>query len=117
MAVAAGMASTILLTYGTNARSGKFDFGQPIYGGDMASAAGLVHIAGRAGLALQRHKYLYGTTDRQFGMLAVGQRQWAQRNPKRDLPQAADHGRLPGGAVHGRAASPVGRHDDLRRGE
>jgi acetyl-CoA acetyltransferase len=81
MAVAAGMASTILLTYGANARSGKFDFGQPAYGADMASAAGLVHIAGRAGLALQRHKYLYGTTDRQFGMLAVGQRQWAQRNP------------------------------------
>src|SRR5258708_34921630 len=81
MAIATGMASTILLTYGANARSGKFDFGKPMYGADMASAAGLVHIAGRAGLALARHKYLYGTTDEQFGMLAVGQRQWAQRNP------------------------------------
>jgi acetyl-CoA acetyltransferase len=81
MAIMAGMASTILLTYGANARSGKFDFGKPMYGADMASAAGLVHIAGRAGLALQRHKHLYGTTDEQFGMLAVGQRQWAQANP------------------------------------
>jgi acetyl-CoA acetyltransferase len=81
MAIAAGMASTILLTYGSNARSARFDFGKPAYGADMSSAAGLVHIAGRAGLALQRHKHLYGTTDRQFGMLAVGQRQWARRNP------------------------------------
>ena len=40
-----------------------------------------MHIAGRAGLALQRHKALYGTTDEQFGMLAVGQREWAQKNP------------------------------------
>ena len=81
MAIISGMASTVLLTYGANARSGKFDFGKPMYGADMASAAGLVHIAGRAGLALQRHKAIYGTTDEQFGMLAVGQRDWAQKNP------------------------------------
>ena len=81
MAIVSGMANTILLTYGANARSGKFDFGQPMYGADWASAAGLVHIAGRAGLALQRHKAIYGTTDEQFGMLAVGQRLWAQKNP------------------------------------
>jgi len=81
MAIVSGMANTILLTYGANARSGKFDFGKPMYGADMASAAGLVHIAGRAGLALQRHKAIYGTTDEQFGMLAVGQRLWAQNNP------------------------------------
>jgi acetyl-CoA acetyltransferase len=81
MAIVSGMASTVLLTYGANARSGKFDFGKPMYGADMASAAGLVHIAGRAGLALQRHKAIYGTTDEQFGMLAVGQRDWAQENP------------------------------------
>jgi acetyl-CoA acetyltransferase len=81
MAIFSGMAHTVLLTYGANARSGKFDFGKPMYGADFASAAGLVHIAGRAGLALQRHKAVYGTTDEQFGMLAVGQRQWAQMNP------------------------------------
>jgi acetyl-CoA acetyltransferase len=81
MAIKAGMASTVLLTYGANARSSKFDFGQPMYGPDMSVAAGLVHIAGRAGLALQRHKAIYGTTDEQFGMLAIGQRLWAQKNP------------------------------------
>jgi acetyl-CoA acetyltransferase len=81
MAITSGMAETVLLTYGANARSGKFDFGKPMYGADMASAAGLVHIAGRAGLALQRHKAVFGTTDEQFGMLAVAQRQWAAKNP------------------------------------
>ncbi len=80
-AIHAGLCSTVLLTYGANARSGKFDFGKPVYGPDMATRAGLVHIAGRAGLALQRHKAVYGTTDEQFGQLAVGQREWAQRNP------------------------------------
>lgn len=80
-AIQAGLCSTVLLTYGANARSSKFDFGQPMYGPDMSVAAGLVHIAGRAGLALQRHKAIYGTTDEQFGMLAVAQRQWAQKNP------------------------------------
>jgi len=80
-AIQAGLAETILLTYGANARSRKVDFGAPVYGVDLAEAAGLVHIAGRAGLALQRHKALYGTTDEQFGMLAVGQRQWAAHNP------------------------------------
>jgi acetyl-CoA acetyltransferase len=81
MAITTGMANTVLLTYGANARSSRFDFGQPMYGPDMSVAAGLVHIAGRAGLALQRHKALYGTTDEQFGALAVGQRLWAQKNP------------------------------------
>ncbi|QRP42833.1 hypothetical protein [Amycolatopsis sp. FDAARGOS 1241] len=80
-AIGAGLCSTVLLTYGANARSGRFDFGRPMYGPDMASAAGLVHIAGRAGLALQRHKAVYGTTDEQFGVLAVGQREWARKNP------------------------------------
>ncbi|HZE65775.1 MAG TPA: hypothetical protein VE081_04035, partial [Sporichthyaceae bacterium] len=80
-AIQAGLAETILLTYGANARSRKVDFGAPVYGVDFAEAAGLVHIAGRAGLALQRHKAIYGTTDEQFGMLAVGQRQWAAHNP------------------------------------
>jgi acetyl-CoA acetyltransferase len=81
MAIELGMAETILLTYGANARSGKVDFGAPIYGVDLATVSGLVHIAGPAALALQRHKYLYGTTDEQFGALAVGAREWATRNP------------------------------------
>jgi acetyl-CoA acetyltransferase len=47
----------------------------------MAAAAGLLHIAGPAAMALQRHRYLYGTTEEQFGWIAVGAREWAQKNP------------------------------------
>jgi acetyl-CoA acetyltransferase len=81
MAIAAGMAETIVLCYGANARSDRFNFGVQGQAADFDLIAGLVHIAGPAALALQRHKYLYGTTDEQFGMIAVSQRQWARRNP------------------------------------
>jgi acetyl-CoA acetyltransferase len=81
MAITAGMAETIVLTYGANARSAQVDFGAPLFGIDLGVASGLVHIAGPAALALQRHKHLYGTTDEQFGMIAVGQRKWAELNP------------------------------------
>jgi acetyl-CoA acetyltransferase len=81
MAITLGMAETIVLCYGANARSGAFAFGGPNGAVDLATASGLVHIAGPAALALQRHKYLYGTTDEQFGWLAVGQREWAENNP------------------------------------
>lgn len=81
MAIETGLAETIVLTYGANARSAKVDFGAPLFGVDLAVMSGLVHIAGPAALALQRHRFLYGTTDEQFGAIAVGQREWAQRNP------------------------------------
>lgn len=81
-AITTGMAEVIVLCYGANARSGRFDFGAPVnFRVDLASASGLVHIAGHAALALQRHKYLYGTTDEQFGSIAVAQRKWAEMNP------------------------------------
>jgi acetyl-CoA acetyltransferase len=40
-----------------------------------------MHIAGTAALALQRHKAVYGTTDEQFGWIAVAEREWARLNP------------------------------------
>jgi acetyl-CoA acetyltransferase len=81
MAIASGLAEVVLLTYGANARSAKVDFGAPLLGVDLGVASGLVHIAGPAALALQRHKAVNGLTDEQFGMIAVGQRLWAQQNP------------------------------------
>ncbi|MVZ99889.1 hypothetical protein F8568_005740 [Actinomadura sp. LD22] len=80
MAIMAGLAETIVLAYGATQRTSKVDFGVPL-GVDLATASGYVHIAGPAGLALQRHKHLYGTTDEQFGHIAVAQRQWARLNP------------------------------------
>jgi acetyl-CoA acetyltransferase len=82
MAIMAGLAETIVLTYGTNQRSGRVDFGVAVGGGaDFATTSGLVHVAGPAAMAFKRHQHLYGTTEEQLGWVAVAQREWAQKNP------------------------------------
>lgn len=78
-AILTGMAETICLVYGADARSGKFNFAGAAP--TLAAASGFVHVAGPAAMALQRHMALYGTTEEQFGWFAVSQREWAQRNP------------------------------------
>jgi acetyl-CoA acetyltransferase len=81
MAITAGLASTVVLCYGANQRSAGVNFNVPFGGGDLAAASGYLHVSGPAAMALQRHMELYGTTEEQFGWIAVGQREWAQRNP------------------------------------
>jgi acetyl-CoA acetyltransferase len=85
MAIAAGLAEVVVLAYGSTQRTDRVNFSLPLGMGtktvDLAGASGFVHIAGPAGLALQRHKHLYGTTDEQFGHIAVAQREWARMNP------------------------------------
>ncbi|MFC4944235.1 thiolase C-terminal domain-containing protein [Pseudonocardia sp. GCM10023141] len=82
MAIASGLATTVLLTYGTNQRSAKANFGVPIGGGaSWAATAGFLHVAGPAAMAAQQHMHRYGTTEEQLGWVAVAQREWAQRNP------------------------------------
>jgi len=82
MALLAGLASTIVLTYGTNQRSLRTNFGTAVGGGaDLKTTAGLVHVAGPAAMAFRRHQHLYGTTEEQLGWVAVAQREWAQLNP------------------------------------
>jgi acetyl-CoA acetyltransferase len=82
MAVSAGLASTVLLTFGTNQRSARASFAAPqAAGAEWAALAGLLHIAGPAALAARRHMHRYGTTEEQLGWIAVAQREWAQRNP------------------------------------
>ncbi len=78
-AISAGLAHTVLVTYGTNLRSAGASFG----GGtrDWLTLAGLVHIAGPAAMAARRHMHLYGTTEEQLGWVSVAQREWAQNNP------------------------------------
>lgn len=78
-AILTGLAETIVLVYGANARSAGVNFSAAAP--SLEGASGFVHIAGQAGMALQRHKALYGTTDEQFGWFAVSEREWAQRNP------------------------------------
>lgn len=82
MAIQAGLATTVLLTYGTNARSARIGFSRPIGGAsDWLRLSGLVHVAGPAAMAFRRHMHLYGTTEEQLGWVSVAQREWAMRNP------------------------------------
>ncbi len=81
MAITTGMADTIVLSYGANARSASVNFGASAPYRDLGATSGLVHIAGPAALAMRRHAHLYGTTEEQLGWIAVGQREWARMNP------------------------------------
>ena len=82
MAIESGLASTVLLTYGTNARSARIGFSRPIGGAAYwAALAGFVHVAGPAAMAVRRHMHLYGTTEEQLGWVSVAQREWAAKNP------------------------------------
>lgn len=82
MVIQAGLATTVLLTYGTNARSARTSFSRPIGGSsDWLRLAGLVHVAGPASMAVRRHMHLYGTSEEQLGWISVAQREWARMNP------------------------------------
>lgn len=81
-AIQSGLATTVLLTYGTNQRSARANFARPVGGGGKwAALPGLVHVAGPAAMAARRHMHLYGTTEEQLGWVSVAQREWAARNP------------------------------------
>jgi acetyl-CoA acetyltransferase len=83
MAIEAGLATTVLLTYGTNQRSSRANFSTPIGGtADWAALSGFVHVAGPAAMAARRHMALYGTTEEQLGWVSVAQREWAAGNPR-----------------------------------
>jgi acetyl-CoA acetyltransferase len=82
MAIAAGMANTVAIMYGTNQRSAGHKFRTPAGSASAAAAVhGFFNIAGQAAMAFRRHAYLYGTTEEQLGQIAVTMRQNAQLNP------------------------------------
>jgi acetyl-CoA acetyltransferase len=82
MVIEAGLADTVALTYGTNARTGRADFGRTTGGtADVTGPYGFQHIAGPAAMAFRRHQHLYGTTPEQLGQVAVNQRACASLNP------------------------------------
>ncbi len=82
-AIQAGLASTVLLTFGSANRSQRTDFGKTIGGGgDWTRYSGLVHVAGPAALAFKQHQHRYGTTEEQLGWVSVSQREWAAGNPR-----------------------------------
>jgi acetyl-CoA acetyltransferase len=81
MALESGLASTIAIMYGTNQRSSGNRFRATPGAEDFGAPYGFFNVAGPAALAFARHQYLYGTTERQLGEVAVAFRQNAQLNP------------------------------------
>jgi acetyl-CoA acetyltransferase len=90
MAIAEGLASTVVLVYAdaplTPARGAGQSYAGP-HRFPLGGMAGLKAAYGDFGanlgyaMAAQRHMALYGTTEDHLGIVAVGQRRWAQMNP------------------------------------
>ncbi|WP_029009054.1 acetyl-CoA acetyltransferase [Azospirillum halopraeferens] len=85
MAIAAGLCSVCLITYGSTQRTGGGSFGggaEPwLPASQFEAPYGLPMMAGAYALAAQRHMHLYGTTREQLARVAVAARQWAAMNP------------------------------------
>src|SRR3954451_18033099 len=97
-AIAAGQASVVVCVYADAPLREGGSISQSGYSGrrfDAPGLAGLRFAYGDYGpansgyaMALRRHMHLFGTTHDQLGTIAVGQRNWAQLNPRAQM-----HGR------------------------
>jgi acetyl-CoA acetyltransferase len=90
MSIDAGLASCVACVYADAPLKPKGSAGAAYGAGGGARVTGmdsLRYVNGEYGantgyaLAAQRHMHLYGTTSEQFGKIAVGQREWARKNP------------------------------------
>jgi acetyl-CoA acetyltransferase len=87
MAIACGLCTTCLITYGSTQRSqasrslsgSAAESWLPI--SHFETPYGLPMMAGAYALAAQRHMHLYGTKPEQLAEIAVAARCWAQLNP------------------------------------
>jgi len=99
--IATGMCQRVLCAYGENRRTswavprhGRIKMGNE----DFEECYGLTWRMGPHALAAQRHMYVFGTTSRQLGMIAVAQRRYAVQNPNADLrtpPSLEEYERSP----------------------
>jgi acetyl-CoA acetyltransferase len=91
LAVAHGMANHVVCVF-ADAPLREGGGSGAVYGGarlheqprgmrGLSTAFGVFGVNARYALAARRHMGLYGTTNDHFGAIAVGQRQWAARNP------------------------------------
>ena len=90
MAIAEGLARTVVLVYADAPLTPTRGAGQSYSGPHrfpLGGMAGLKAAYGDFGanlgyaMAARRHMHLYGTTEGHLGIIAVGQRQWAQMSP------------------------------------
>ena len=98
LAINAGMANHVVCVFADNPLSGGSGAGAAYAGAARAPGrpkgmAGLYTAAGYFGantgyaLAARRHMALYGTTQDQLGIIAVGQRAWATKSPIAQMRQ------------------------------
>lgn len=82
MVIESGLANTVALIYGNNQRTNKLRFTQSsVPDADFAEPYGYFHMSAPLAMAFRRHQHLYGTTERQLGLISVGQREAARLNP------------------------------------
>ncbi len=90
MAIREGLAKTIVLVYADAPLTPSRGAGQSYSGPHRYPLGGMIGLKAAYGefganigyaLAAQRHMHLYGTTEDHLGIIAVGQRQWAQMSP------------------------------------
>ena len=90
MAIREGLAKTIVLVYADAPLSPSRGAGQSYAGPHRYPLGGMTGLKAAYGefganvgyaLAAQRHMHLYGTTEDHLGIIAVGQRKWAQLSP------------------------------------
>lgn len=85
MAIAAGLATTILLTYGTDQGSRGGDFAR--YGNHELHHGMVDPIGSLAALMFRRHQHRTGATEADLGAVVVAQRRWAALNPSALRPE------------------------------
>src|SRR3954452_25534444 len=94
-AIATGQAGVVACVYADAPLREGASISQSGYSGRRFNAPGLAGLRFAYGdygpansgyaLALRRHMHLFGTTHEQLGTIAVGQREWAQMNPRAQL--------------------------------
>jgi acetyl-CoA acetyltransferase len=96
-AIATGQANVVACVYADAPLSSGTSISQSAYNGKRFSAPGFAGLRPAYGdygpantmyaLALRRHMHLFGTNHDQLGAIAVGQRAWAQMNPRAQMRQ------------------------------
>jgi acetyl-CoA acetyltransferase len=90
MAIREGLAKTVVLVYADAPLTPTRGAGQSYSGPHRFPLNGMAGLKAHYGdfganlgyaMAAQRHMHLYGTTEDHFGIIAVGQRKWAQMSP------------------------------------
>ena len=90
MAIREGLVNTVVLVYADAPLTPTRGAGQSYSGPHRFPLGGMAGLRAHYGdfganlgyaMAAQRHMHLYGTTEDHFGIIAVGQRKWAQMSP------------------------------------